>query len=208
MALRISGFEQVGFNSASRNGEPFSALIAKKSRLPNGHERWCTEYLKVKPIFALMRHQLGLDPGSYEEILGLRYDEGMRIFRGMDRAAKDGRSVSYPLSKAKVVKSTVSDFWAVQPFYLDLEPWEGNCDLCFQKGKGIRKRIIRDHPNSSEWWAREEASVGGQFDQRDSVSGLVEQVRSAPMLWETFVDTFDDGMEHDVECGLHCGEAA
>lgn len=202
-------FEQVGFNSASRHGEPFSSLIEMKSRLPNGHERWCTEFLKVRPIFDLMRHHLGLEPGGYEELIGLRYDEGMRIFKGMDRAAKDGRSVSYPLSKARVTKNTVSDFWGKQPFSLDLDPWEGNCDLCFQKGKGIRKRIIRDLPSAAAWWQQEEANTGGQFDKRDSVSGLVEQVRKAPMLWEAFQDSTDDSMEYDVECGLHCAlEAA
>jgi hypothetical protein len=198
------GFEQVGFNSASRDGEPFSALIAMKSRLPNGHERWCTEYLKVRPIFELMRHQLGLEPGDYEEFIGLRYDEGMRIFRGMDRAARDGRSVSYPLSKAKVIKSHISEFWEKQPFFLDLEPWEGNFTLCFQKGKGIRKRIIRDHPEEPAWWAKQESATGGQFDKRDSVADLVAQVRQAPMLWEVMADSFDDSMEYDVECGLHC----
>lgn len=198
------GFKRVGFNSASRDGEPFEALIAKKSRLPNGHERWCTEYLKVKPIFGLMRHLLGLEPGSYEEIIGLRYDEGLRIFKGMDRAAKDGRSVSYPLSKAKVTKSHISDFWQTQPFFLDLEPWEGNCTLCFQKGKGIRKRIIRDHPHEPAWWEKQEAATGGQFDKRDSVADLVRQVWAAPMLWEVLAESLDDEMEYDVECGLHC----
>ena len=198
------GFERVGLNSASRNGEPFEMLIAKKSRLPNGHERWCTQYLKVKPIFGLMRHLLGLEPGSYEEIIGLRYDEGLRIFRGLDRAAKDGRCVSYPLSKAKVTKSHVADFWQQQPFFLDLEPWEGNCTLCFQKGKGIRKRIIRDHPEEPAWWAKQEADTGGQFDKRDSVADLVQQVRTTPMLWEPLADSLDDNMEYDVECGLHC----
>ncbi|RVC47609.1 3'-phosphoadenosine 5'-phosphosulfate sulfotransferase [Mesorhizobium sp. M4A.F.Ca.ET.090.04.2.1] len=203
------GYERVGLNSASRDGEPFHELISKKQRLPNGAERWCTEYLKVRPIFALMRHLLGLEPGSYEEIVGLRYDEGMRIFRGLDRAAKDGRRMSYPLSRAKIRKSDVSAFWEHQPFFLDLEPWEGNCDLCFQKGKGIRKRIIRDHPGVQTWWLDEENRIGAQFDKRDSVADLVEQVRLTPMLWEALADSLDDSMEHDVECGLHCsGEAA
>lgn len=203
------GFERVGFDSASRNGEPFETLVMKKKRLPNGAERWCTEYLKVRAIFALMRHLLALEPGSYEEVIGLRYDEGLRIFRGMERAGKDGRSVSYPLSRARVTKGTVADFWDMQPFYLDLNPWEGNCDLCFQKGKGIRKRIIRDNPREAHWWSRLEIAVGGQFDKRDSVADLVEQVRRSPMLWDQFSRDLDDSMEFDVECGLHCGlEAA
>ncbi len=209
-------FEQVGFNSASRNGEPFEALIRQKQRLPNGFERWCTEFLKVRPMFALMRHLLGLEPGGYDETIGLRYDEGLRIFNGMDRAAKDGRSVSYPLSRAKVTKAQVLKFWLggnvdpkilihplPQGFDLGLHPWEGNCTLCFQKGKGIRKRIIRDTPSEAGWWHRQETEQGGRFDKRDRVADLVEQVRSTPSFFDEL-----DGMEYDVECGLHCASEA
>ncbi|RWO29593.1 MAG: 3'-phosphoadenosine 5'-phosphosulfate sulfotransferase [Mesorhizobium sp.] len=210
------GFELVGYNSASQRGEPFRALIESKQRLPNGHERWCTEYLKVLPIFALMRHQLGLEPGGYEEVIGLRDDEGLRIFSGMERAAKTGRSVTYPLAKAKVRKDDVWRFWLgenldarrlghplPQGFDLGLHPWEGNCDFCFLKGKGIRKRIIRDNMVVPAWWAARELSTGGQFDKRDSVEDLIAQVRKTPSLF----DSADDE-EYDVECGLHCGEAA
>ncbi|WP_394436755.1 hypothetical protein ACGGKE_07860 [Sphingobium naphthae] len=40
-------FEEVGFNSAARRGEPFKALIASKKALPNAVARWCTEHLNV-----------------------------------------------------------------------------------------------------------------------------------------------------------------
>ena len=208
------GFESVGFNSASRRGEPFEDLIRRKQRLPNGFERWCTEFLKVKVLFAVMRHQLGLEPGAYTEVIGLRDDEGGRILSGMARAGKDGRDVYYPLAKAGVVKADVMKFWLgdnvdpknlthplPQGFDLGLEPWEGNCDLCFMKGKGIRKRYIRENPSAPRWWIEQEVREEGWFDKRDTVSELVEQVRSAP----SFFDAPDDDMEHDVECGDMCG---
>lgn len=206
------GYAEVGYNSASRLGEPFEALIKQKQRLPNGHERWCTQYLKVLPMFALMRAELGLEPGQYAETIGLRDDEGLRILTGMERAEKDQRRVSYPLAKAKVVKVNVLTFWLgentnpkklthplPQGFDLGLEPWEGNCDLCFQKGKGIRKRIIRDDPAVSTWWDIQEREQNGWFDKRDLVSELIEQVRTSPM----FFDEPDD-FEYDVECGTNC----
>jgi hypothetical protein len=209
------GYEEVGFNSASRRGEPFEALIKQKQRLPNGHERWCTQYLKVLPMFALMRDKLGLEPGQYTETIGLRHDEGLRIFKGMARAETDGRKVSYPLAKAQKVKADVLTHWLglnvsaknpdyplPQGFDLGLELWEGNCDLCFQKGKGIRKRIIRDDPTVSTWWDAQEHEQNGWFDKRDLVSELVEQVRTSPTLFDD-----PDDMEYDVECGSHC-EAA
>lgn len=209
-----AGYEEVGYNSASRRGEPFEALIKRKQRLPNTHERWCTQYLKVLPMFALMRAELGLEPGQYTETIGLRDDEGLRILNGMERAEKDGRIVRYPLAKAKIKKSDVRAFWLglnadprklthplPQGFDLGLNPWEGNCDFCFQKGKGIRKRIIRDNPSATAWWNDREIEQNGWFDKRDLVSELIEQVRVSP----TFFDDPNDDQEHDVECGPNCG---
>jgi 3'-phosphoadenosine 5'-phosphosulfate sulfotransferase (PAPS reductase)/FAD synthetase len=211
------GFEEVGFNSASRKGEPFADLIAWKQRLPNGFERWCTEFLKVKPMFALMRELLGLEAGQYQETIGLRDDEGLRIFNGMEAAERHGGRVAYPLARAKVTKPDIWKFWLgdnrdpkhlthplPQGFDLGLYPWEGNCTLCFQKGKGIRKRYIRENPSEPAWWIFQEESQGGWFDKRDLVSDLVAQVRANPSFFDA-----DDDLEYDVECGLHCAlEAA
>lgn len=190
-------FEEVGYNSASRAGEPFAALIESKQRLPNWQERWCTQYLKVEAMTAWAA-SIGLVPGAYREVVGLRDDEGHRILKGMERAEKDGRKVVWPLAKAKVVKATVMAFWKEQPFDLGLESWEGNCDLCFLKGRGIRKRIIRDDPMRAAWWHSREVQQEGFFDRRDRVADLVKEAADAPELG----DDLDE--EYDVECGLNC----
>ncbi len=194
-------FEAVGFNSASRNGEPFAALIAKKKRLPNWTERWCTASLKVEPMHAFMREQ-GHDVGQFAEVIGLRDDEGLRIFRGLERADRDGRRVLYPLARAKVRKADVMAFWQEQSFDLGLAPHEGNCDLCFLKGRGLRKRIIRDTPVFAMWWQEQEERLGQFFDRRDRVAHLVEEVRRSPELFDV-----PDDEEYDAECGLHCGDS-
>ena len=198
-----SGFEEVGPNSASRSGEPFAALIAGKSYLPNWQARFCTSFLKVQPMFALMLSEHGLSPGQFSENIGLRHDEGMRILRGLERAENEGRRVRYPLAKARIVKADVLAFWARQPFDLGLQSWEGNCDLCFMKGRRIRKRIIRDNPASAVWWKQMEEVTGGFFDRRDRVDQLIDEVRKSP----TFFDEVDDS-EYDVECGDGCGVEA
>jgi 3'-phosphoadenosine 5'-phosphosulfate sulfotransferase (PAPS reductase)/FAD synthetase len=198
-----AGFDLVGLNSASRNGEPFQAMIDKKKRLPNWKERWCTDRLKVQPMTDFAA-SLGLAPGDYAEVIGLRYDEGLRIFKGMENADKRGRKILYPLAKAKVTKANVKAFWGAQPFDLGLEPWEGNCDLCFLKGRAIKKRILRADPSRAAWWAANESAHKGKqergwFDKRDSINGLLNEVRRSPELFETI-----DAEEYDVECGLHC----
>lgn len=191
-------FEHVGFNSASRAGEPFAALIVKKHSVPRGNQRFCSEYLKVRPLMALAE-SFGWTGGQYAEVIGLRYDEGHRILKGLANAEKFGRRCLYPLSRAKVRKADVMAFWSAQPFDLGLQPWEGNCDLCFLKGAGIRRRIIRDNPEAADWWIEQERKVGRAFTTRETVAGLVEQVRRAPTLFDE-----PDADEYDAECGLTC----
>lgn len=193
------GFEIVGPNSCSRDGEPFAALIHKKKRLPNWMERWCTGFLKVGAMHAYLR-SIGMVPGQFLEVIGLRDDEGGRILTGEARAEKDGRHVRYPLGLAGLRKPDVMAFWAQQEFDLQLQAWEGNCDLCFLKGRGIKKRIIRDHPMAAAWWSALE-QLYGFFDRRDTIAELMEEVRASPELF----DGLDLLPEYDVECGDMCG---
>ncbi len=210
------GFELVGFNSASRKGEPFQALLDKKKRLPNWKQRWCTSLLKVQPMTDFAK-SMGLTPGEYTEVVGLRYDEGLRIFKGMENAEKRGRKMAYPLSNARTIKADVMRFWLgantdpknlkhplPQGFDLGLRDYEGNCDLCFLKGRGIKKRIIAENPELATWWANNETDKGtgvaGWFDRRDRIAGLIAEVRRMPDLFED-----PDFEEYDAECGLHCG---
>lgn len=192
-----AGFEEVGYNSASRKGEPFRALIDKKGMPPNWQARFCTQFLKVKAMTAFINER-GFMPGTYREVIGLRHDEGLRIFKMLERNEKDGHLCVAPMSKAKVTEPMVLDWWAAQPFDLGLDPGEGNCDLCFLKGRGLRKELIRRQPDSVQWWIDAEQSVNGFFDRRDRYADLRDEVLRSP-------DLFDfDTTEHDVECGLLC----
>lgn len=190
-------FEEVGYNSASREGEPFHALIAKKKMLPNGVARFCTSFLKIVAMHAFMA-SLGYAPGTYREAVGLRHDEGRRLLNMYANNERDHRQCVAPLSKAKIVKADVMAFWQEQPFDLGLKPWEGNCDFCFNKGRLIRERIARDNPDVPLWWIGEEAAIGSTFSKRESVSDIIAHVARSPMLF----DVLDE--EYDVECGLHC----
>jgi len=196
-------FEIVGFNSASRRGEPFQALIEKKKALPNGTARWCTSMLKILPMHAYMA-ALGHPIGTYREAVGLRHDEGRRLLTMYANNDRDKRQCVAPLSKAKIVKADVMSFWQGQPFDLGLRTWEGNCDYCFNKGRAIRERIARDNPDVPLWWAAQECALGKTFAMRESVSEIIKYIDRTPML---FLD--DPVEEYDVECGLHCSlEAA
>ena len=152
-------------------------------------------------MFAFAR-SIGWEPGKYAEVVGLRNDEGYRILKGYERADKDGRFMLYPLARAKVDKAQVMQFWAKMDFDLGLESYEGNCDFCFLKGRGLRKRIIRDGKADPGWWERQEREQNGFFDKRDRVSDLIEECRRSPELFDD-----PDDFEYDAECGLTCEPA-
>jgi 3''-phosphoadenosine 5''-phosphosulfate sulfotransferase (PAPS reductase)/FAD synthetase and related enzymes len=205
-------FEEVGFNSASRNGEPFAALIAKRGFLPNGVMRFCTQELKIRVMRDFCR---SLGWTNWTNVIGLRYDEGMRVLKAIDRSesGKDPWRNHMPLAKAKVTVRDVASFWASQPFDLQLQPYEGNCDLCFLKGAGKLKRLIRDNPGMADWWKTMEASTvaksgaAGRFRKEYSYADLEREVATQP-----FMPGLLDDEEYDAECGLHCsvdmGDAA
>lgn len=200
-----AGFAEVGFNSASRVGEPFAALVAMKHTTPNGRRPFCTTDLKIEPARALAR-SWGWADGGYVEPVGLRADEEPgRLAKATADAVKFGRKTLYPLAEAGVTKAMVRAFWRQQPFDLDLPPGHGNCDLCFKKGRKIRERVIRQEPWRAAWWIKREAEAGYTFDSRTSVAALATRVRLSPELPDM---PDSDADEFDVECGQACVQEA
>jgi 3'-phosphoadenosine 5'-phosphosulfate sulfotransferase (PAPS reductase)/FAD synthetase len=152
-------YRVVNFQSASRDGEPFEALITKKNYLPNPVARFCTEELKVK---AINRHlkQLGLEDA--ETMVGVRADEPRRLPK------LRARDLRVPLADAGVTQHDVQTFWKAQPFDLNLTfrdgvTAQGNCDLCFLKGPEQIMGLIKDNPDRAIWWAKQEDAIGATF---------------------------------------------
>lgn len=153
-------FAVVDFKTASRNGEPFEALIRKKNYLPNPVTRFCTVELKIRPMGRYL-HSIGLvDKPSHGEQaawIGIRADEPRRVAKIQDKSRM-------PLAMSNVTKSDVSSFWSSQSFDLELPnmggvTMHGNCDLCFLKGGKQIASLIEEKPERAIWWARVETMV-------------------------------------------------
>lgn len=209
------GFTEVGYNSASRNGEPFAAVIADRQMLPNVITRYCTQQLKIRTMEMFMRSQ-GYE--RWNNAVGLRWDEMHRVFRQIERNEKgtDRFTAVMPMAtqSTKVREADVLAWWARQPFNLTIRGYEGNCDLCFLKSERALMRLIRDNPGMSEWWERQEAEHEGKtrdprmskFNKAFTYAGLREAVETSPLL---NLDYMTEEEEFDAECGLWCsGEAA
>jgi 3'-phosphoadenosine 5'-phosphosulfate sulfotransferase (PAPS reductase)/FAD synthetase len=151
-------FEVVSFETASREGQPFEALIRKRNYLPNPVTRFCTIDLKIRPIGRYLL-SIGMAETKTEaenmSMIGMRADE-------QRRAAKIADKSRIPLVKAGITKQDVGEFWKAQPFDLELPnmngvTMHGNCDLCFLKGGGQILSLVTEKPERAVWWAKMEA---------------------------------------------------
>lgn len=153
-------FEIVGYQGASRNGEPFEALIERRKYLPNQATRFCTTELKV---WTAKRYLRSLGWNYWTNAVGLRADEPHRLNKP---PPKDRWAVWTPLADAEIGKTDVAAFWNRQPFDLQLPNvkgncWLGNCDGCFLKSEANIAAFTRDYPERAAWWEAMETKVKG-----------------------------------------------
>ena len=210
-----AGFSVVDYATASRQGEPFEALIRKRKYLPNPVTRFCTIDLKIRIIHKYLR-SLGLstEEAPVDMMTGIRADEPRRVVKIRHRKSTSESkwaTMVMPLADAGVGVQDVTDFWASQPFDLMLptingRTLEGNCDLCFLKGaKQVYSIIASDRPKA-QWWARMESSVvsGGKF------TGDGARFRSDRPSYQQMLDysdtQFDMFVEHDESIACFCGD--
>jgi 3''-phosphoadenosine 5''-phosphosulfate sulfotransferase (PAPS reductase)/FAD synthetase and related enzymes len=177
-------WREVDHKTASRNGEPFAALIRRKQFMPNPVTRFCTSETKINATHRFVKSTLGWE-NHYDKAIGLRYDEPARVGRG--RAAKgDAWELCFPLYDARITVADVSAFWKASPFDLQLPNMNGttplgNCDLCFLKGAGKLASIIAAEPHRAIWWAEQERAIGATFrNDRPSYAAMQSQMQLLP----------------------------
>ena len=152
----------VDYRTASRNGEPYAALIDRKGFVPNVTLRACSGTLKRDRIESYARHWLGLK--RWHSVIGLRADEPRRVWRmrAMNCGSRTGARAVLPLADAGVRQADVVDWWKKQPFDLGIPSYAGNCDLCYLKGRAKLIRLIREDPTLADWWIEQEAKVANR----------------------------------------------
>lgn len=184
-------FRVVSFETASRNGEPFEALIRRRKLLPNPVARFCTGELKVNTMQRYLR-SLGHRISDVSVALGLRADEPRRVSRVR---ADPENNIEMPMASMGVTREMVEAWWRKQSFDLRLPNNDnafGNCDLCFLKSRDRTDRVMLDNPERVKWWADMEALTGQQF--RKDRAGYADQLTQVTMQGRLFQDMQDDSM--------------
>jgi 3'-phosphoadenosine 5'-phosphosulfate sulfotransferase (PAPS reductase)/FAD synthetase len=164
------GFAEVNFDTASRDGEPFEAIIRKRQYLPNPVTRFCTSELKIRTMHKWLRanwQSLGWDAADlvWGQMIGIRADEMRRVskIRARGHSTESTKeTMLMPLADANITLKEIEAFWKSRPFKLELPTYKGktmsgNCDLCFLKGASQVASLIAEKPSRAIWWAKMEA---------------------------------------------------
>lgn len=173
-------FARVDFDTASRNGEPFKALIRRRQFLPNPVSRFCTSELKIRTMHRYLASLGWADgDGEWDQMVGIRADEQRRVAKIRARGVSTEtvrETMGLPLADAGVTLRDVSAFWAASPFDLGLSVIngrtpDGNCDACFLKPPAVRIQIFKRKPEAAIWWieakaeAEAKSGAGARFNK-------------------------------------------
>jgi 3'-phosphoadenosine 5'-phosphosulfate sulfotransferase (PAPS reductase)/FAD synthetase len=149
-----TSYRIVDFKTASRNGEPFEAVISKYG-LPSKLYRHCTRELKEVPIHKYAKKILGKE---YKTAIGIRADEPHRI--------SNNKKYVYPLYTMGFTEEIVRSWWSRQDFDLGIKDYQGNCDICFLKSKRKKLTILSETPELAVWWDKMEQKYNSEFQSK------------------------------------------
>jgi 3'-phosphoadenosine 5'-phosphosulfate sulfotransferase (PAPS reductase)/FAD synthetase len=173
-----NNFEIVNYDTASRDGRPFSELIAhKKHFLPNQRMRYCTTDLKIN---TLRRYLQSISVDTWTSYNGIRYDEPRRWSKAKN--LPDYMEIELPLVNWKVTKADILSWWKSQDFDLKVKEPYGNCDCCFLKGKGKLSIIANEKPELLDWWIEKEKI--STFKKEISYKALRDKAQSQLGLFD------------------------
>lgn len=198
----------VDYFTANRNGDIFEEVI-KKYGIPNKKFKHCTRELKTNPIRSYAKSIGWGDYKKYTTVIGYRKDEPKRV----NLLTMDEKRQWYPLYEWGIKKPDVAHFFThISEFDLDLEDWEGNCDLCHKKSKRkLLTRIVQD-PKSTDWHKR----IEPQYEQikpkklqsdktpvrffrmNESIDDLIEESK-LPFNKAVDQSLITDGADYDFE---------
>lgn len=222
---KIESIKKVDFESASRNGKPFTDVFLYKCAirimkgegliLPNVGQRWCTGDMKEKLLHRYLKNNGILSHTNY---MGMRADEPIRvdkIFRKNDKQ----RLINFdcPMYWENVDKKQVLNAWSGQPIDLGLNhvtgsnefrDFLGNCVFCHLKKK-LKKQYLIQQGYSVDFYKQMEKIVNnynGEVDMMSRSQGTFEMIESeAKTMGEIkMIDVMNDS-EIEFEC-TNCGD--
>jgi hypothetical protein len=165
------------------SGDSFETVIKKQGAVPNMARRFCTTYMKIKPIAEYIYHNIISEGEKVFSNIGIRYDEKERakqtseerelktkIVIGKRGARNKWGEVSwgianYPLVYDKITHYSVYKFWQGQNIKF---PDDSNCVGCFWKDVQQLRKNYDDNYDKMEWFNRME--INSKYNWKSSIT--------------------------------------
>jgi len=193
------------------SGKTFDEVIIRgdKKYLPNATIRFCTQLMKVDPIFQWW------DSNFDEPIImriGFRANEMRRAKSMQEKTNKDGileykkiigrtktgnrnkwgniawQKPEFPLIKDAIFKDKIEKYWKdknVRFAYMN------NCIGCFHRNEVLLKHMSNKHPNKFQWFIDQEKDAG--YGARTFKNGInYEQIKNSLEQINLFDEDFND----------------
>lgn len=188
---------EVNYEKASRNGEPFSAVIEKmnlgvmEAAIPNQDMPYCSGRLKTIPINKYARQYF--NKKGYISAIGMRAEDMPKRVTWAE-IKQEKREKIYPLLEdfeTPISQHQVIEFWKQQEFNLPFSSSIGNCDLCWKKSERKLIAVLKQEPERANWWMQQEQKYGYPFFRGyQFVDDLLKKAQS-----NTQLDLFSDNGE-------------
>ena len=193
------------------SGKTFDEIIDRgnKRYLPNVTQRFCTQYMKLEPIFEWWRNNF-TEPVVMR--IGFRANEQRRAKNMIEKTNKNGileikaivgktkngkrnkwanipwQKPEFPLIKDGLFKDQIQAYWKDKPVRF---AYMNNCVGCFHRNEILLKHMSKRHPNKYQWFVDAENNCGyGQITFKNGTS--YEKIRNSLEQMELFDDDFND----------------
>lgn len=197
-----TSYKIVDYNTASRitdDRPPFESVIEKYG-IPNKAYPHCTRELKLAPMQAFVKRELGWR--DFYTAIGIRNDESHRVV-----SAYPQKRILYPLidiwptSKQEVLK-----WWGGMPFDLGLAEHLGNCVWCWKKSFKKHMRVMRDMPEAYQFPERMEEKHGLSGHNVDGTKRVFFRQNMSTRDVKTI---YEEGGSDDIDMGAagSCSES-
>jgi hypothetical protein len=190
-------------------GKTFDEIIKRsdgKKYLPNVTQRFCTQEMKLKPLFDWWNTNFD-EP--LEMRIGFRANEQRRAKTMMEKTNDDGilefkaivgkrktqnkwaniawQKPEFPLIEDNIYKDNVESYWKDKPVRF---AYMNNCVGCFHRNPVLLKHMSERHPNKYQWFSDQEDTGDAKITFKNGTT--YEKIKNSFKQTELFDTDFTD----------------
>lgn len=187
-------------------GKTFDQIMIRKGKkyLPNVTQRFCTQEMKLKPIFDWWQKEIN-EP--IETRIGYRANEKKRAKNMYERLNEKGllthkvivgkrgsrnkwqeigwQKPAFPLIEANIYKDNVEVYWKDKPVRF---AYMNNCIGCFHRNALLLKLMSDKFPTKYDWFVQTEKESGHTFKKEVSYEHIRNSLKQTNLFDNDFTE--------------------